>query len=73
MLVTGLAPDIIVIVGEVTQAWDRVGPIINQVVKERLPIQTNTRIVPTDPRTQPRLRGTIALVLQEHFGAPHLI
>jgi predicted NBD/HSP70 family sugar kinase len=73
MLVTGLAPDVIVIVGEVTRAWARVGPIINRVVKERLPTQTNTRIVPTDTRTQPRLRGTIALVLQEHFGAPHLI
>ena len=73
MLVTGLAPDVVVVVGDITRAWERVGPIINRVVKERLPTQTNTRIVPTDPRTQPRLRGTIALVLQEHFGAPNLI
>ena len=27
-LVTGLAPQVLVIVGEVTAAWDRVGPIV---------------------------------------------
>jgi len=29
-----------------------------------------TRILPSDPAGQPRLVGTIALVLQRHFGAP---
>jgi hypothetical protein len=33
-------------------------------------IITATRIVPTDAATQPRLRGTVPLVLQKHFGAP---
>jgi len=70
MLMTGLAPEVIVLVGEVTRAWKRLGPIVNGVVKRRLPIPVNTRIVPTDPDTEPRLRGTIALVLQKHFGAP---
>jgi predicted NBD/HSP70 family sugar kinase len=70
MIVTGLAPEVIVIVGEVTRAWARVGPIINEVVARHSPIKTSTRIVPTDPDTQPRLRGTIALVLQKHFGVP---
>jgi hypothetical protein len=58
------------IVGEVTRAWARVGPILNEVVARHSPIRTTTRIVPTDPDTQPRLRGTIALVLQKHFGVP---
>ena len=31
---------------------------------------TPTRIVPTDPATQPRLRGALTLVVQQHFGAP---
>ncbi len=70
MLATGLAPEAIVIVGEVTRAWKRVGPIIDEVIKARaLPLAT-TRILPTDPSAQPRLRGAIALVLQKHFGAP---
>jgi predicted NBD/HSP70 family sugar kinase len=70
LLVTGLAPDIIVVVGEITRAWSRVGPIINGVVKSRSFTHASTRIVPTDPAGDPRLRGTIALVLQKHFGAP---
>jgi predicted NBD/HSP70 family sugar kinase len=70
MLVTGLAPDAVVVVGEITSAWDRVGPIVNEVVKSHSFTNASTRILPTDPDAQPRLRGTIALVLQKHFGAP---
>jgi predicted NBD/HSP70 family sugar kinase len=70
LLVTGLAPDVIVVVGEITRAWSRVGPIINEIVKSRSFTHASTRIVPTDPAGDPRLRGTIALVLQKSFGAP---
>jgi predicted NBD/HSP70 family sugar kinase len=70
LLVTGLEPDVIVVVGEITRVWDRAGPLIDQVVRNRSRTHPATRIVPTDPATQPRLRGTIALVLQKHFGAP---
>jgi predicted NBD/HSP70 family sugar kinase len=70
MLITGLAPEVIVLVGEVTRAWDRVGPIVTAELKKRSPVLANTRLVPTDPDTEPRLRGTIALVLEKHFGAP---
>jgi predicted NBD/HSP70 family sugar kinase len=71
-LVTGLAPEVIAIVGEVTGVWERVGPIVADVVKARgLPQQT-TRIVPTDRATQPRLRGAVTLVVQQHFGAPNV-
>jgi predicted NBD/HSP70 family sugar kinase len=69
-IVTGLAPDVIVVVGEITRFWERVGPVINGIVKTRSFTHAPTRILPTDPATQPRLRGTIALVLQKYFGAP---
>jgi predicted NBD/HSP70 family sugar kinase len=69
-IVTGLAPDVIVVVGEITRFWERVGPVINGIVKSRSFTHAPTRILPTDPATQPRLRGTIALVLQKYFGAP---
>lgn len=67
MLVTGLAPAAIVVVGEVTRAWNRVGAIIQKQVCAGARTHAETRIVPADDATQPRLRGTIALVLQKHF------
>jgi predicted NBD/HSP70 family sugar kinase len=73
MMIAGLAPDVVVVVGEVTRAWERVGPIIHDAVTKRISTGMTTRIVPTDPVTQPRLRGTVALVLQQHFGVPHLL
>ena len=69
-LISGLAPDMIVIVGEVTRAWQKVGPIIKETVSQHSFTRAETQIVPSDPITQPRLRGTIALVLLKHFGAP---
>ena len=69
-LVNGFTPSLVVIVGEVTRAWERVGPIIERVVSERAREAPRTRIIPRDDTAQPRLRGTVALVLQKHFGAP---
>src|SRR5258705_9831870 len=70
MLVTGLAPDVILVIGEITRLWKQVGPIITKTVEERSLTHAATRIIPTDPTSHPRLLGTIALVLQQHFGAP---
>jgi predicted NBD/HSP70 family sugar kinase len=70
LLVTGLAPDVLVIIGEVTRAWRQVGSVIADEIKQHSFTGAQTRIVPADPLSQPRLRGTIALVLQKHFGAP---
>jgi len=69
-LIVGLAPQVVVIVGEVTAAWDRVGPVVAATVKRRTLSANTTPIVPTDPATQPRLRGAVTLVVQQHFGAP---
>jgi predicted NBD/HSP70 family sugar kinase len=71
MIIAGLAPDVVVIVGEVTRAWPQVGRVIDEVIARRLSMGTRTRLVATNPDAQPRLRGTIALVLQKHFGMPH--
>jgi predicted NBD/HSP70 family sugar kinase len=70
ILITGLAPDVIVLIGEVTQAWKRIGPLVERVIRSRVPSYVKTQILSADPSVQPRLRGTIALVLQKHFGAP---
>jgi predicted NBD/HSP70 family sugar kinase len=71
-LITGLAPEVIVVIGEVTAAWDRVGPLVETAVKKRTLPHAATRIVPTVPASQPRLRGAVALVVQQHFGALHV-
>jgi predicted NBD/HSP70 family sugar kinase len=70
MLVSGLSPELIVFVGDVTRAWDRVGPIVLRVVGQRASTHPTIKIVPCDSATQPRVRGIIALVMQKHFGAP---
>jgi predicted NBD/HSP70 family sugar kinase len=71
-LVTGLAPELIVVIGEVTRVWTRVGPIVEAIVRKRTLTQSIARIVPTDPAMQPRLRGAATLVVQQHFGAPNV-
>jgi predicted NBD/HSP70 family sugar kinase len=70
MLITGLAPEILLVVGDVTRAWDRVEPIVNEVVQARCRTGAPTRIIASSPDAQLRLRGTIPLVLQKHFDTP---
>jgi predicted NBD/HSP70 family sugar kinase len=70
MLITGFGPSLIVVTGEVTRVWERIGPIIQKIIAEKSPKATATHIIPLDELAQPRLRGAIALVLQKHFVAP---
>jgi predicted NBD/HSP70 family sugar kinase len=69
-LVTGLAPQVLVVVGEVTGAWSVAGPIIADVVSRYSLHPVATAIVASDSATQPRLRGAVTLVVQRLFGAP---
>jgi predicted NBD/HSP70 family sugar kinase len=71
-IVTGLAPEVIVVIGEVTSAWHRVGPAVAEVLERRALRQTPTRIIATDSAAQPRLRGAVTLVVQQHFGVPNV-
>ena len=70
MLVMGLAPDVIIVVGDVTHVWDKIHPIIADVVRQWASTHPAVRIMASGPSSQPRLRGIIALVLQKYFGAP---
>jgi predicted NBD/HSP70 family sugar kinase len=73
ILVTGLAPDALVVIGDVTRVWNRVGPVVAEVIKHRSFTHAKTRVMPTDPEAWPRLRGAIALIAQQHFTAPQMI
>ncbi len=70
MIVAGLAPERILIIGDLTRCWHRFGPVIEtevqaQVLRGGCPPQ----LVPIYEGGTARLRGAIALVLQKHFGA----
>lgn len=67
MLVAGLAPSEIVVVGECTAQWERFGPIIEAEVAAGILFGKPPRIRPAEG-SMARLRGTVALVLQKHFG-----
>lgn len=70
MIVAGLAPERIVIIGELTRSWRRFGPIVEaEVAAQILPGGRAPQIMPAHEDGMARLRGTVALVLQKHFGA----
>ncbi|MEP6703193.1 MAG: ROK family transcriptional regulator [Acidobacteriota bacterium] len=71
MLITGMAPELIVVIGEVTRAWRRIEPALTKSLERHQPAMRNkTRIVPAEDILQPRLRGSASLILQRHFSAP---
>ncbi|HXB72141.1 MAG TPA: ROK family transcriptional regulator [Candidatus Acidoferrales bacterium] len=70
MIVAGLAPERIVVVGDLTRSWHRFGSVIEAEVQAQvLPGGCAPRLVPAYEDGMARLRGTVALVLQKHFSA----
>ncbi len=70
MIVAGLAPEVIVVVGELTRSWNRFGPIIEaECAAQVLPGGIAPRLIPAQEDGAARVRGTVALILQRHFGA----
>jgi predicted NBD/HSP70 family sugar kinase len=69
MVVAGLAPERIVVVGDLTRSWHRFGPIIESEVQAQvLPGGAIPRVIPAYEDGMARLRGTVALVLRKDFG-----
>jgi predicted NBD/HSP70 family sugar kinase len=74
MLIAGLAPDRIIVSGELTRSWNRVAPIIEAEVRQQsLPGARTPAVMAADDDGAARLRGAVALVLQRHFGNPPLV
>ncbi|HXJ44040.1 MAG TPA: ROK family transcriptional regulator [Bryobacteraceae bacterium] len=70
LIVTALAPERIVVIGDLTRSWARFGPAIEAEVNARvLPGTQPPPVVPAHQDGLARLRGTVALVLQKHFSA----
>ena len=70
MIVAGLAPERIIIIGDLTRSWHRFGPVIEAEVQAQvLPGGSAPQLIPVHEDGMARLRGTVALVLQKHFGS----
>lgn len=70
MIVAGLAPERIIIVGDLTRSWHRFGPIMEAEVQAQvLPGGCAPCLIPAHEDGMARLRGTVALILQKDFGA----
>ncbi len=69
MIVAGLAPEQILVIGDLTQSWKRFGPVIEGEVQEQaLTGGATPLVVPVHEYGMARLRGAFALVLQKHFS-----
>ena len=70
MIVGGLAPEAIVFIGEFTSAWDRFHPILDAEIQAQTLSTAPTLVLAGRDGATARVRGTMVLVLQKHFGAP---
>lgn len=74
IVINALNPSQIIVGGEVTAAWDVIGPIVRDAIRGRAltDVSANTPIIPESPDISPRLRGGIALVAAPLFAAPQV-
>ncbi|MBV9677503.1 MAG: hypothetical protein JO185_14290 [Acidobacteriaceae bacterium] len=69
MVVAGLAPEKIIVIGDLTRSWQRFGPVIEAEIRaQALPGGVIPQLIPAHEDGMARLRGTVALVLHKHFG-----
>jgi predicted NBD/HSP70 family sugar kinase len=71
-IVTALSPARVVVSGEVTAAWDLIGELVGEGVRERAITRAaaSTPIVPAPAGDSPRLKGATALLVARRFAAP---
>jgi len=71
-VVNAVDPSHIYVSGEITSAWDRLGPVVRAALDERTlePSRGRADIVVVPPQGLPRLRGAAALVTTPAFAAP---
>lgn len=69
MIVAGLAPERIIVVGDLTRSWQRFGPVLEAEIQAQvLPGGFVPKLIASNEDGIARLRGTVALVLQRDFG-----
>ncbi len=66
MVAAALSPELILIAGDVTSAWDRFAPVIRKEVAAGILGGKPPRIEPSHEGEVARLRGAAALIFQRH-------
>ncbi|HTV06554.1 MAG TPA: ROK family protein [Acidobacteriaceae bacterium] len=66
VVTAALAPEMILIAGDITSAWSRFAPIIKKELAAQSLSGQSPRLVPTHEGEVARLRGAAALLLQRH-------
>lgn len=69
ILANGLAPAAIVFIGELANLWQVYRPAIENQIAARSVCARKPRVLAAGDGAQARLRGTVALVLEKHFGS----
>jgi predicted NBD/HSP70 family sugar kinase len=64
-----LAPEVILIAGDIVAAWARLGPVIEKAFSDSILAGLRPRLVPTHEAEVARLRGAAILVLQRRSSA----
>ena len=73
MIVGGFAPEMIIVIGELTRAWHLFEPALQAQTARQSLSGPPPRILPGGEGSTTRLRGTVALVLQKHFDVSPLL
>ena len=68
MLIAGLDPEALLLVGEFTAAWGRFEPRIKAELQNQKISTFPVALIPARDGELTRLRGSVALVLYKHFG-----
>jgi predicted NBD/HSP70 family sugar kinase len=73
-VIYSLNPEVIVLGGPITKAWDMVHPIMIRELAQRVPryYLDNLLVIPTTLENRPSLVGAIALVLARSFAVPSI-
>lgn len=68
LVTSALAPEVILIAGDITTSWARFGPIIQAELENNILAGAPPRLGTTNDGELSRLRGAAAVVLQRHSG-----
>jgi predicted NBD/HSP70 family sugar kinase len=67
-IMAAVAPEVILVTGDITAAWSRVAPVIEQELASLVLAGPASRLIAVEESEVARLRGAAALVLQRHTG-----
>lgn len=70
-ILAAVSPEVILVTGDVTSAWSRVAPIVQEELAALVLAGPVPSLQPVEESEVARLRGAAALVLQRHTGHEH--